>query len=470
MIRNQKTKNKKTVIFMMMILILALFASACSNGNKAADSSPSVAPASAAPTETAKATEPAVTVEPVSDEPVTIRLLVWGPELWTKTIPEKFKEKYPNITLQVEKIDGGDNASVLEKLTALSAAGTPADLTWVPGIPDFMKDDLLVDLTPFMKTDSVLSAAELAQPVKDALSWKGNLVALPRAVDAHIMFVNKDLLAKHGMEMPTKDWTWDDYREMAKKATDATAGEYGLAAGPFNYITTPQVYAVSNGLTPNLNFMNQDWTQSLITDPKVLAAVQWFADLGWVDGSRPSEKQSQAAGIDPNGWGSWLSGKLAFDVMGTWEGGARKAGAKFEWDVVPFPKGSQSQVGYNAISPIGILNGSKHVNEAAKFLSWLLSEDGQRVLMSDGNIPLTSNPTLWEEVSKSGSWEGKNIKEAVQVDSWTRTVPGEDKYIQWWAGETGGLFNNGGDLSVFQKWGEEFNAHSPIIRKEMGLE
>jgi hypothetical protein len=49
-------------------------------------------------------------------------------------------------------------------------------------------------------------------------------------------------------------------------------------------------------------------------------------------------------------------------------------------------------------------------------------------------------------------------------------MPGEDKYIQWWAGETGGLFNNGGDLSVFQKWGEEFNAHSPTVRKELGLE
>ncbi|WP_214629545.1 ABC transporter substrate-binding protein [Paenibacillus agaridevorans] len=459
-------KNNRFVFIMMYIMIVALLA-ACSGGNNTPGNQATGSnPPSVAPTESGSSDED----PPAPETPVTIRLVVWGPELWTKTIPEKFNEKYPHITLQVEKIDGGDNASVLEKITALSAAGTPADLTWVPGIPDFMKDDLLLDLTPYMQSDPVLSTAELSQPVKDALSWKGKLVALPRAVDAHVMFVNKDLLAKHGIDMPSKDWTWDEFREIAKQATDATAGEYGLAPGPFNYMTTPQVYAVSNGLAPNLNFMNEDWTQSLIADPNVLSAVQWYAELGWVDGSRPSEKQSQDAGIDPNGWGSWLSGKIAFDIMGTWEGTARKAGAQFDWDVIPFPRGSQSQVGYNAISPIGILNGTKNADAAAKFLSWLLSPDGQRVLMSDGNIPLTTDPALWEEVQQTGSWAGKSIKDAVQADSWIRTMPGEDKYIQWWAGETGGLFNNGGDLSVFQKWGEEFNANSPNVRKELGLE
>jgi len=457
--------KKKLGIVLGLVLLFAMVATAC-GGSKNNEGSQS--PSASKPSETTPASETPSEEKP--SEPVTIRLLVWGPELWTKTIPEKFKEKYPHITLQVEKIDGGDNASILEKLTALSAAGTPADLTWVPGIPGFMKDDLLLDLTPYMESDPVLSSAQLTDPVKEALSWKDKLVALPRAVDAHVIFVNKDLLAKHGMDMPTKDWTWDDFREMAKKATDANAGEFGLASGPFNYITTPQVYAVSNGLAPNLNFMNEDWTQSLITDPNVRSAVQWYADLGWVDGSRPNEEQSGKAGLDANGWGSWLSGKIAFDIMGTWEGNARKQGAQFEWDVVPFPNGSAGSVGYNAISPIGILKGSPHADEAAKFLSWLLSADGQRVLMSDGNIPLTADPQLWEEVSQSGGWEGKNIREAVQANSWMRTVVGEEKYIQWWAAETGTIFKNGGDLSVFQKWGEEFNKAAPGLRQEMGLE
>ncbi len=458
-------KRSKLALVLVMMLLAAMAATACSGGNNK-EGSPS--PSASQPSQTTADSPSPSPDQPA--EPVTIRLLVWGPELWTKTIPEKFKEKYPNITLQVEKIDGGDNASVLEKLTALSAAGTPADLTWVPAIPGFMKDDLLLDLTPYMEGDPVLSAAQLSEPVKAALSWQGKLVALPRAVDAHILFVNKDLLAKHGMDMPTKDWTWDDFRDMAKKATDANAGEFGLASGPFNFMTTPQVYAVSNGLAPNLNFMNEDWTESLITDPKVLTAVQWYGDLGWVDGSRPNDAQSGAAGLDGNGWGSWLSGKIAFDIMGTWEGNARRQGATFEWDVVPFPNGSNGSVGYNAISPIGILKGSPHADEAAKFLSWLLSEDGQRILMSDGNIPLTADQQLWDEVAQSGPWEGKNIREAVQGNSWIRTVVGEEKYIPWWGDEVGSLFKNGGDVSVFQKWAEEFNKAAPALRQEMGLE
>ncbi|GGD51368.1 ABC transporter substrate-binding protein [Paenibacillus nasutitermitis] len=473
-------KTRKRALWSLVILLLIVMTTAaCSSGNNKGGNTKNepVAPADTSANtkgEGNKAEGEGDKTDPPaaeSNDPVTLRMVVWGPPLWTETIPAKFQEKYPNITLKVEKIDGGDNASVLEKITALSAAGTPADLTWIPAIPGFMKDDLLVDLGPYMETDPVLSKAQFSDSVLDVMKWKGNLVALPRAMDAYFMFVNKDLLAKHGMDMPTKDWTWDEFREMAKKATDPNAGEYGIAPGVFNYQAQAQAYAVSNGLAPNLSFMDENWNQSLLTDPKVLSAVQWVADLGWVDGSRPNDEQSTKAGVDPAGWGSWVTGKFAFDIMGQWEGASRKEAAKFDWDLLPLPKGTVSQAGYNGISPMGILKGSPNVDAAVKFLSWLVSEDGQRVLMSDGNIPLTSDPQMWDELTQIETWKGKNIKDAVtQECCMNRTLIGEEKYINWFDGEIGGIIKNGGDLSIFQRKATEFNTYTTQLRKELGLE
>ncbi|MCQ6563351.1 ABC transporter substrate-binding protein [Paenibacillus mendelii] len=458
--------NKWTSIGMIIVLMFVMIMTACSNNKDSGGNKPADTPKTGNNANTE--------VDPAQggsdDKPVTLRLVMWGPPLWTETIPAKFKEKYPNITLEVVTIVG-ETGSVLEKVTAMNAAGTPADMVWIQSFPEYVKDDLLVDLKPYMESDPVLSAAKFPQSVLDAMTWKGKLVALPRAIDAYMMYVNKDLLAKHGVEMPTKDWSWEEFREIAKKVTDPAAGEYGISPFVFNFQVQSQAYAVSNGLVPNLQFMNEDLSQSMLEDPKVFSAVQWMADLGWVDGSRPTDEQSTQAGIDPVGQGAWITGKFAFDIMGQWEGASRKEAAKFNWDLLPLPKGSVKQIGYNNISPMGILKSSQNIDEAVKFLSWLISEDGQRVLMADGNIPLTSDPKMWEELAQIETWQGKAINDAiVQECCWEPALVGWDKYISWFDGELGSIIKNGGDLSIFQRKAAEFNPHTKQLRKELGLE
>ena len=60
------------------------------------------------------------------------------------------------------------------------------------------------------------------------MTYKEKKLAVPFVDVPMWILVNKDLLAKHGVEMPSNDWTYDDFRDVAKKITDPEAGSMVL--------------------------------------------------------------------------------------------------------------------------------------------------------------------------------------------------------------------------------------------------
>src|SRR6476646_10858396 len=93
----------------------------------------------------------------------------------------------------------------------------------------FEKAGWLADLTPFMKdpnltapdlTESDFSAAGLQYARND----KGQMLSLPWSVDYFVLYYNKDIFAKAGVQPPK---TLDEMNALAEKLTDTKAGIYG---------------------------------------------------------------------------------------------------------------------------------------------------------------------------------------------------------------------------------------------------
>ncbi|MGG1515511.1 sugar ABC transporter substrate-binding protein [Paenibacillus oryzisoli] len=440
------------------LMISSILLSACSSSNEPTSSTaqPNV---SESPKETAKAAEP-----------VTLRY-IRGSALSDneKTYLELFHKQNPNITIQVEQAGGGIG-DIMEKAAALQAAGTPGDITWVQNVLPWGKDDLLLDLTPYMKSDPVLSKAKIPADSLKALQFKGKQVAVPRAENPIIIFVNKDLLAKHGVDMPKNDWTWEDYREVAKKVTDPKAGEYGIAYGPFNSIITAGVLPVANGTSPNLYFMDKDWKQSLMGTPAGRSDIEWITDLQRVDHSIGTWDELTKAGADDG----WLKGKTAFEIHGVWEGKNRRDKAKFNWDVLPLPKGKEKQIGYNVGTGIGVLAASKHPAEAVKFLSFMHTVEAQKLMMQNGDFPLTEDQELKQALLETPIWKGTNILASIGVEMRAEpvgSIVGSEEYVQWWSDDVQKAFKEGADQnkSLFNQ-AQHFNEVTLKLRKDLGLE
>ena len=57
----------------------------------------------------------------------------------------------------------------------------------------------------------------------------GKQLGIPKDLDSAAVWYNKDMFDEAGIPYPTADWTWDDFREIAKKLTKADGSQYGLA-------------------------------------------------------------------------------------------------------------------------------------------------------------------------------------------------------------------------------------------------
>src|SRR4029077_12486341 len=93
----------------------------------------------------------------------------------------------------------------------------------------FEKAGWLADLTPFMK-DPTLTAPDLvendfsAAGLSYAKNDKGQMLSLPWSVDYFILYYNKEIFAKAGVQPPK---TLDEMNALAEKLTDTKAGIFG---------------------------------------------------------------------------------------------------------------------------------------------------------------------------------------------------------------------------------------------------
>lgn len=138
---------------------------------------------------------------------------------------ELFNDKYPDVKVEFQS---GIRTDMYEEW--LSRAIINDQLPDVFFLPSQMfstlaKNGTLENLTTFSKTDS---SFQLDQYYENSLKegmLESELYALPYESVPSLMFVNKTLLNKEGIEMPKNDWTWDDFYSICQKVSKDTDGD-----------------------------------------------------------------------------------------------------------------------------------------------------------------------------------------------------------------------------------------------------
>ena len=147
--------------------------------------------------------------------------------------------------------------------------------------PIWAKNQWIDPLTPMFDKISEQAKADydledVFPSIRDALSHDGQLYALPFYGESSMLYYNKDMLAKAGVEMPLKP-TWDEVREIAKKVKEANnvpgivlrgLPGWGEVMAPLN--------TVINAFGGSWYDMN--WNAQL-TSAETKQAVQFYVDL-----------------------------------------------------------------------------------------------------------------------------------------------------------------------------------------------
>jgi multiple sugar transport system substrate-binding protein len=313
--------------------------------------------------------------EVVDEDAITIRIATWdsGTALEIlEQIADDFTAIHPHIHVTIDSIPDGLGAALLTQI----AAGDAPDIFQLGDgdITMFQALGGIQSLSPFIDGANGLNLADFAGPAIDGSMVDGQVYAMIKDFSTLAIYYNIDMFEEAGLDTPTDDWTWDDFREMAAALTirdGDTVTQWGALPPRWGQRDmTPFIRSFGGNLinpagTTALGYFDGDGT---------VAALQFLSDMMFVDGSVPTSIEMDAFGGD-----MFLSEAVAMQTHGTWPSGdLTDAGVNF--GTVMLPTGPAGQIGTIFFAGYTMWANTPHPEEAWLFLSYLATE-GQRLMV-----------------------------------------------------------------------------------------
>lgn len=315
----------------------------------------------------------------VAEGSTTLTVACW--DLTTTPYYQAIKDGYEaaNPNVKIEWIDLASQDYNVKTSTML-AGGDTTDVFIVKELSDMQnwaKEGFIVDLNDKIASTSYDMSKYAGMDACYASIENGHQYALPFRADYWVMFYNKTLFDKAGVEVPTNDMTWDAYAELAKKMTGD--GVYGThyhtwLSAVANWAVCDGVNTLADGEYSDLKYFYE--------------LVQGLEDSG----ACMTYDELKAANLHYSG--AFAQGNIAMMPMGYWfastlMGYMKDGTADFEWGITSVPHLDNVAAGSSFGSPTGISVNAKSANQDAAwdFISWLCSEEGAKVVASTGTRP-----------------------------------------------------------------------------------
>jgi multiple sugar transport system substrate-binding protein len=258
---------------------------------------------------------------------------------------------------------------------------------WLADMSGYLKDP---NLTPPDLVESDFSAAGLQYARND----KGQMLSLPWSVDYFILYYNKELFQKKGVEVPK---TLDEMAVAAEKLTDPKDGIFGFVGRGLRNANM----AMWTNFYLNYGGEFLDAKGNILTDgPEAVEATKLYqrlltksappgvAGFNWMESMASFTQGRSAMWIDADGWAPPLEDPNASRVVG-----------KVGYTVVPAgPKGQFSSTYGDGI---GIAAASPNKEAAYLLCQWVASrKQGERLLQAGGGVPFRNSILNDPEVRK----------------------------------------------------------------------
>jgi multiple sugar transport system substrate-binding protein len=315
-------------------------------------------------------------------------------------VVEAFKAKFPNINIEFVEVSGVDHAEVASKILAQLAAGQPVDIGYAAteATQLYAGEGLALPLTQRALDDKDELAeyfADVSPTLVEGMMYEGDLYQLPRDFNAAHIYFNKTLLAEAGLEVPSEEWTKDDFTEYARALTGIGENNDSFGFGWTNRLWgswTPWFFVNDTNLLTEERAPGGEaiwstfyadeplaegrgggwrWPTPQANNPSMVEALEYVVSLT-TEGLTPAVEIGGGSTLD----GFFVSNKLGMTIAGGFWGGALvNAGMeKGSFDVQFWPrwKSQRHQFGTGGA---WILNGSASEDAAWEFVKFNTATD-----------------------------------------------------------------------------------------------
>jgi multiple sugar transport system substrate-binding protein len=308
----------------------------------------------------------------------------------------EFEEAHPNVTIDVSE-GASSTEELLQKLSAGFSSGTYPDMSYAFGswASQLESSKRTLDITertedPDLKWDEFSEAARATvQPTG------GSTIGFPALVDNISLIYNKTVFDAAGVEYPTEDWTWDDFREAAAALTDPASDTYGYA------------YSVSGSEETTWQFwphlwqnggeiLSEDQSEAAFDSQAGVDALEFLRGMAVDDGSiyldQTDTKFAQLFAAD----------RIGMMTSGPWQlYDLNTAGTDYGVTVLPGTDGDHQTVSGPDIWALFDHQDANREHWVTEFAAWLTAaEQDERWNVAYGNLPLRSSEIESEAFAK----------------------------------------------------------------------
>jgi multiple sugar transport system substrate-binding protein len=351
--------------------------------------------------------------QPVPEEQIDMSIACWvsSDRPWPEEKSKEWDEMHPEVNLKINLVEYADSQK--HQLTG-HATGTLEDLVFggVKYNAYAAYKGVFLDLGPLVaKTDCDFD--DFIPAAIEGCTLDGMLFAFPYETNTgneNIFYYNKTMLDEKGIEVPTDDWTWDEFVEKCVAATDVDNRIFGTNMYLGTYYDLA-CYARSLG---GDIFDEERKNFTLMSDPAAYEAAKWATELRTVHHCAPMLDESEDL--------TFQAGQLAFNAWGTYGVISMETMVedKFEWDIVLAPKGPDGLRGYEIfVTQYMIYSGTEHPEKSYDLLCYLHSkETSMYAFVNQGQSPArvsTMNSpeaaemhSIWKRV---GDWMADGVNQ-----------------------------------------------------------
>ena len=316
-----------------------------------------------------------------------VKFSSWGSQSETellKPLLKEFEKQNPDIKIEFIHIP----QNYFQKLHLLFASNLAPDVVFINNYyaPKYIQSGLLEDLTPFFNKN------EYFKKSYEGFCFNNKIYAIPRDVSNLVVYYNKDLFKRYDVPYPSNNWSIEDYIKTAKLLTKDTNNDkktdiWGTSFEKDVIFWLP--YLFSN----NASILSDDGSTILINKKESIDSLDLYSDLVNKYKVAPSKADNASLTMAQ----LFLQQKLAMQVSGRWLVPKYRSEANFDWDIAPFPQGTNGSVVNIDASGYAISKSSKHKKEALKFVKFISSNEALEKLVESGLIVPARKDTAFSE-------------------------------------------------------------------------
>jgi multiple sugar transport system substrate-binding protein len=291
---------------------------------------------------------------------------------------------------KVKLVEIADEEAFGTKLATSISAGKAPDVALISyrGYKRYAEEGQIIPIGPLVE-DKLGGYYE--EPLK-AFTDKGEVQCLPQNLSSLVVYYNRDLFKKAGLDDPAADWSYDDLIAAAKKiqGTETEAGEaYGVSIEKELIRLAPFIWSAGGEVADD-----EDAPTKLTFDtPEARRGIEHFVGLAKY-GADPDEAESESEDE------LFIKGRLGM-VLASRKKVPTFRKAEFDWDVAPFPE-DKEKVTVLHTDGFCMIKGADE-DKASAFIEFAGGLEGQKILTDLGRVvPSIKSLAESDEFLKSG--------------------------------------------------------------------